>query len=218
MRLPGKVLLPLNGRPAIYRIISRVKKCKSLLRIYLATSQNSENTPLVEIADKEGCGLYRGSENDVLSRFVDIVKQEGPDIVVRISADNFAIDPNVIEHGIKKLLDENLDICTAFINNSYPFGAGAEVSTSGCLLRIDSETKGKDVAYREHIYTFAYGNQDKYRIGTLKAPKGLRRPDINISVDSKKDYEKMKLLYEKLKNRESNFTTAELIKAWDSLL
>jgi spore coat polysaccharide biosynthesis protein SpsF len=197
--------------------MTRVMKCAVLNKAYLATSRNPENDILAEMADKFGWNLYRGSENDVLSRFVNLVEKERPDIVVRICADNFAIDPNIITDGVRELIDKNLDVCSAFINKTYPFGAGAEVSSTDCLLRLWRDTEGKDPAYREHIYSFAYEHPQEYRIGGLKTPESLKRPEINISVDTKKDYELMRRIYERFKERESSFTLSELIGAWDAL-
>ena len=217
-RLPRKILLPLNGRPAIYHIMSRVMACNDLRNVYLATSKQQENDILAEMANEYGWNLYRGSENDVLSRFVDIVKKENPDIVVRINADNFAIDPHVISHGINEVMEKQLDVCSSFISNTYPFGAGAEVSTTECILRINRETKGKNNKYREHVFSYAYEHPEKYRVGFLKAPNGLCRPDINVSVDTEEDYHDMCRLYKNFKGRESSFILKDVIEKWDAIV
>jgi len=217
-RLTRKVLLSLNGKPAICHIMSRVMACNDLQRVYLATSERQENDILAEMANEYGWNLHRGSEEDVLSRYIDIVTKECPDVVVRINADNFAIDPHVISHGINEVMEKQLDVCSSFINNTYPFGAGAEVSTTECILRINRETKGKDSKYREHVFFYAYEHPEKYRVGFLKAPIGLCRPDINISVDTEKDYHVMCRLYEDFKGREDSFTLKDVIEKWDNII
>lgn len=214
-RLPKKVILPLNGKPAIFHVMKRAYRCQTLNKIYLATSDKPENNVLVEMANKYGWNIYCGSENDVLLRFVDIIREENPDIVVRICADNFAVDPEVITHGIKEVIEKRLDVCSSFIQNTYPFGAGAETSTAECLLRIEKATSGKEKKYRENIYFYAYDHPDKYNIGLLEAPENLRRPDINISVDTEIDYKRMRHIYNHFKGREHVFSLKELIREWD---
>ncbi len=218
-RLPGKVLLPLNGYPSIVQVMRRIQACNTLDEVYLATSVNTENDVLSDLSEKYSWAFHRGSEDDVLSRFIEVLQYDSADIVVRVNADNMAIDPEVIRHTIKKLESDRLDVCSPFLNNSYPFGAGAEVSTGECLLRLDSDTLGADSRhkYREHIYFYAYDNRDKYRVGTIKAPSGLDRPDINISVDTPESFHTMEKLYGKLSTNDDMFSLGELIQAWDDL-
>lgn len=216
-RLKGKVIKPLNGKPALYHVIRRALRCRGLDKVYLATSVNPENDALETIAEECGCPVYRGDEDDVLSRFVCIVERERPSVVARINADNFAISPEVIEHGIRELADRGLDVCSSFIDNTYPFGSGAEISTADCILRLDRETAGKDRRYREHIYLYAYEDPRAYKVGLLRAPRNLSRPDINISVDTEESYELMKRIYGLFRGREEIFTLPDIINVWDSV-
>jgi len=198
--------------------MTRSLNCKSLDKVFLATSKNQENNKLAELAKEYGWNIFRGDEEDVLSRFVDISRNEEADLVARINADNFAIDPDVISHAIEELINNKLDVCSPFINNTYPFGSGAEVSTAECLLRIDKDTEGKNGRFREHIYSYAYENPEKYRIGFLEAPENLNRPYINISVDTEESYKSMCSIYRQFEGRESSYTLEEIINAWDSLM
>ncbi|MBI5571092.1 MAG: hypothetical protein HY914_14200 [Desulfomonile tiedjei] len=217
-RLPGKVLRPLNGEPAIVHVMRRVKACSILDAVYLATSIKSENDPLEQLAKEHGWMCYRGSEEDVLSRFVDVVRSDRADIVVRGSGDNMAIDPEVIRSTVEKLQRDRLDVCSPFLDDyTYPFGAGAEVSTADCLLRLDEDTRNADPSYREHIHSYAYDHRDRYRVARLDAPPGLSRPDIRISVDTLEEFEVMEAIYRKLAHRRSLFSLAELIRVWDEL-
>ena len=215
-RLLRKVVLPLNGSPAIVRIMDRMLSCEDLKTVYLATSDRAENDILAELAHKHGWNLFRGSEHDVLSRFACIVALEKPDIVARINADNFAICPEVVSHGIEFLVENGLDVCTPFLEHTYPFGAGAEVSTAECLARIDAVTRERDVKYREHIYFHAYEHRERFRVGLLEAPSHLRRPDIDISVDTEADYRLVEGIYRHFEGRESSFSLQDLIAVWDA--
>ncbi|MDD5439078.1 MAG: hypothetical protein PHS37_02720 [Candidatus Omnitrophica bacterium] len=216
-RLPGKVLADLNGWPAIGRIVRRVMKCEELDKIIVATSTNPENDAIERLGRENGWDVFRGSEDDCLSRFTAIIKKEDPGIVVRINADNFAICPEVVSHGIRELVAKRLDVCTSFIDNTYPFGSGAEVSTADALMRIHDRTRSGPLKYREHIYLYAYEHREAYKVGLLEAPEHFRRPDINLSVDTAGDYERVKALYAAFPGRESDFGLKEIIEYWDRL-
>jgi spore coat polysaccharide biosynthesis protein SpsF len=215
-RLPRKVLLPLNGKPAIVQIMNRMLACQDLETVYLAIPDSEENDILARLAEENGWDFFRGSEDDVLSRFSGIASIETPDIIARINADNFAICPEVVSHGIRFLIEGEFDVCTPFINNTYPFGVGAEVSTAECLERIVVEAQGNDSKYREHIYFYAYDHPNGFHIGLLNAPDRLRRPDIDISVDTEDDYRVLQHLYAHFIGQETHFTLMELIEIWDS--
>ena len=51
-RLPGKTLMPLAGKPLIYRIIERVKKCKAINNLILAIPDSEENKKISKKSQK----------------------------------------------------------------------------------------------------------------------------------------------------------------------
>jgi|TARA_Y100000031_G_scaffold154673_1_gene203122 spore coat polysaccharide biosynthesis protein SpsF len=96
-RLPGKSFSKIyKGLSLLEMVILRVMKSKILDMIILATSKESNCDPLVELADRLGIFTVRGSEIDVLSRFVEAIQQYNPDVIVRVCADNPLTDPGEI--------------------------------------------------------------------------------------------------------------------------
>ena len=79
------------------------------------------------------------------------------------------------------------------------------------------DTKDKDRRYREHIYFYAYERPESFRIGTLKAAPEFSRPDINVSVDEKADYDRIKKIYESFDGKENEFNLKDLISVWDKI-
>ncbi len=217
-RLPGKVLRPLQGEPAVVHVMRRVAECKAIDAVYLATSDRAENDALESLARDHAWSCYRGSETDVVSRFSEIVRKDGADVVVRVCADNMAIDPEALSRGILERESRGLDLCSPFIDDfTYPFGAGAEIATAACLFRVDDETRGAEPQYREHVFAWALDHRDRFRVGPLDAPPGLTRPELCISVDTPEDFERMRALYGELAPVRSQFTLTELIAAWDRI-
>src|SRR4051794_35183830 len=92
-RLPGKVLMELADRPMLSQQIRRLKNCREMDEIVIATTINATDDPVVELADAEGLRWFRGSESDVLSRYVGAAHEAKAEIVIRITVDCPLIDP-----------------------------------------------------------------------------------------------------------------------------
>src|SRR5690349_2894773 len=102
-RLPGKVLMDLAGRPVLARVVQRLRACERVDEICLAITRNSADDPLEEFARKQKIAVVRGSEQDVLSRYVLAARSTGADAVVRITSDCPLLDPEVTDEVIRAL-------------------------------------------------------------------------------------------------------------------
>ena len=74
-RLPGKMMLKLAGKPLIYHIIERLKKCKKVKLIVLAIPNNKKNSSLIMIAKKMKIKIYLGSSSNLVNRFFKAAKK-----------------------------------------------------------------------------------------------------------------------------------------------
>jgi len=95
-RLPGKMLLPLGDKTLFEVVIQRIKQCQNN-NIVLATGENIENDVLVNLAAKLNIDVYRGSEHDVLDRYLKAAEMFQADVVIRITGDCHLIDPEIID-------------------------------------------------------------------------------------------------------------------------
>lgn len=87
-RLRHKVLLDLNGKPILERIIERCKITGGVDGIVLCTSTNPQDSALYEFAQKEKIQFYAGSEDDVLKRLLNAARYYHYDAFLSITADN----------------------------------------------------------------------------------------------------------------------------------
>ena len=104
IRLPNKVMKLVNGKPLIEYLLLRVSKAKLIDKVVVATSVNSNNDPLVSFVNSIGFEAYRGSEQDVLSRFYEAAKFYNATTVLRITADCPLVDPVLIDSLIDCLI------------------------------------------------------------------------------------------------------------------
>src|SRR4051812_48719033 len=80
-RLPGKVLADVEGRPALLRLVERLRRADTINDIVVATTTKTSDDSLVLLLEREGIRCFRGSEDDVLQRVVEAHRMMKTDIV-----------------------------------------------------------------------------------------------------------------------------------------
>ena len=141
-RLPGKVLLPLAGKPVIHHIVDRAKSCENVGKVVVATSVENSDNPLVEYCKENNIEYYRGSLNDVLSRFISILKLNNYDYCVRITGDCPLIYPPFIDAQILALNKYNGDLIWTEKQSSVLEGQG--VISSKALMHVSEKSNDPD--------------------------------------------------------------------------
>jgi spore coat polysaccharide biosynthesis protein SpsF len=223
-RLPGKSMMPLADKPLVYRMVERLKNCKKIDEIVIATSGQPEDQVLVELAKELEVSYFQGNLLDVRDRYLNAAEKFQADFIIRIPADNPMPDSNEIDKLIEFHLEQNpkgFSSNLAQVNNSgYLDGIGAEIFSTKLLqeslARSDSET------VKEHVHRnfFDYSSQTPVDaswcpIASPKAPAELRRPDIILDVNTMDDYTKIKRIYDHLYPQNPNFTTVDVINFID---
>ena len=189
-RFPGKMSADLGGYPIIDWVIRRSKRSQLVHKLVLATSTLSENDYLVERAKKYSITSYQGSENNVLSRFVQVAKKENAGVIVRICADNPFICGNEIDRIVKLFLTKKPDYAFNHIpgmGNNYVDGIGAEVFSLKTLTKIADNAIG--AAHLEHVTKFLWDHSTDFTIETIRAPVGLNHTEISLDIDTSEDLE-----------------------------
>lgn len=148
-RLPNKVMLPINGLPMIELLLARLSRSRKIEQIVLATSVDARNAPLIEHVEKLGYLAVRGSESDVLQRYLDAARQAHADVVVRITGDCPLIDPDLVDQVVESFLATRVDYLSNAAPATFPDGLDTEVFTMDALERAARETQ--EVFDREHV-------------------------------------------------------------------
>jgi len=224
-RLPGKSMMLLAGKPLVFRMVERLKKCKNIDQIVLAIPDQPEDQVLVDLANELGIYFFKGSLSDVRDRYLKCAEQFNADFILRIPADNPMPDASEIDKLIEFHLEHNpigFSSNLAQVNNSgYLDGIGAEMFSTKLLqeslARSDSET------VKEHVHRnfFDYPTQTPVDaswcpVASPTAPAELRRPDIILDVNTLDDYQKIKRIYDHLYPQNPNFSTTDVISFLDT--
>jgi spore coat polysaccharide biosynthesis protein SpsF len=223
-RLPGKSMMPLADKPLVYRMVERLKNCKKIYEIVIATSDQPEDQVLVELAKELQVSYFQGNLLDVRDRYLKAAEKFQADFIIRIPADNPMPDSNEIDKLIEFHLEHNptgFSSNLAQVNNSgYLDGIGAEIFSTKLLQESLARSSSETVKEHVHRNFFDYSAQTPVDsswcpIASPKAPEELRRPDIILDVNTMDDYTKIKRIYDHLYPQNPNFTTVDVINFID---
>jgi spore coat polysaccharide biosynthesis protein SpsF len=225
-RLPGKSMMDLAGEPLVGRILERVKRCTKLDDIVLAIPDTESDRILMRLGDSYGIKVFAGSENDLVERYYQAALWSKAEIVVRLPADNATPEPaeidRIIDHHIslgRPGFSSNLSVIG---DSEYPDGIGAEIFDFSLLEEV--RTRHNDPRQREHVhlnfYDYSTGQVVDAAwcpVSTIKCPESFRRPDLILDVNTQKQYEFMRQLYEYLYPRNPQFHIIDTINWYDDV-
>ena len=215
-RLPGKVLLPLLGKPLLARLVERVQMAGLAGTVVVATTTEPGDDPLQQLCQNEDIACYRGHPTNLLDRHYQVGRLFGADAVVKIPSDVPLIDPQVIDRVLGFFLENNgkYDFVSNLHPPSYPDGNDVEVMTMSAL-EIAWREATRDFE-REHTTPYLWENLEPSRLGNVAWETGL---DYSMShrwtIDYEKDYRLIQAVYEQLYPHDPSFGLDDILALLD---
>lgn len=219
-RLPGKILKPFyNGKTLIETLLDNLHKIGGV-KVVVATSINENNDQLVDFLKSKGELVFRGSENDVLSRYIDAAEANGVDGIVRICSDNPFMDWHGVEQLVEKAKHSDADYIGFRVNNKPSilthFGFWGEFVRLSALKRVAKTTEADTLAH-EHVTYHIYNHPHEYRCEWIACPNFLQgRDDIRLTIDTPEDFVNAMKVYSDLKVQDENFTLQDVVAYLDA--
>jgi spore coat polysaccharide biosynthesis protein SpsF len=195
-RLPGKVLADVCGQPALTRLLRRLRTCKRLDGLILATSTAPADDVLEQWAATQGIPVHRGSEDDVLGRVVEAHQKMGTEVIVEITGDCTLLDPQLIDMGVQTFAENECDVVANVRKDSFSHGMDIQVFRYQDLSEIARTIN--DPAVREHVSLYFYEHPERYRIIHLFAPERWAFPDYRFMLDYPEDLRFINEIYTRL--------------------
>lgn len=207
-RLPGKVLAPIVGKPALELMVERLRYIAWVETVVIATTDLPEDAPIAELASRLGCAVYRGNAEDVLDRYYQVARLFDVDAVVRFTADCPLIDPGISAAVIEGFAAGDFDYVS--LAGDFPDGLDTEVIGRAALEIAWQEAKLP--SEREHVTPFIWKNPDRFRVGKWEFPGSKREPGrfgrekrsaldpskLRWTLDHPQDLELIRAIYERL--------------------
>jgi len=208
-RLPGKVLYEVMGKPLLEYQIERLGRAKLADKIVIATTTNESDLPIVELCKRLGVAYYRGSEEDVLSRYYEAAAEFGADVIIRATSDCPLIDPGVIDEVIGMYIKnrEKYDYVSNTLERTYPRGLDTEVFSMTALKKAHKEAS--EQPEREHVTLYMYRHPERFRLASSSATKDYSKH--RWTVDTPEDFGLIKLILQELYPLNSRFTWMDVI-------
>lgn len=195
-RLPGKVMKKLAGVPVIKQIFSRVCMIEGLSGVLVATSTLDKDNILAEYCADENIPLFRGSEDDVLDRYVQASRQADADVVMRITADCPFLDPRVSARVLDLMLaNPDCDYADNITPVTYPKGLDTQVVRRTTLERLWEQCDEPED--REHVLYHIVKHPEAFTTMTVNSPIDYSRQ--RWTLDRPEDFNMLSRLARKLK-------------------
>lgn len=209
-RLPGKVLMPLAGRPALERLIERLSRSLFIDEIVVATTKNKTDDAIVTLCEDIDCGYFRGSEDDVLRRVLDAANSAKADIIVEITGDCPLIDHRHIDAVIELFFSGDYDYASNTIERSFPDGFDVQVFPTKVLSKVDKLTK--DPIDRVHVSYYIYSHPEQFKLANYKAVGELHWPELRVTLDEEKDYKLIEAIFNGLISWNKDFSALDVVR------
>lgn len=217
-RLPRKILKEFyDGKTLLETVIANLQRVPEA-KIIVATSTNPNNDELEIFLKERGITVFRGSEDDVVSRFIGAAEENKVDGIVRICSDNPFLD----WHGVAGLIDKAKTSDADYIGyriNDTPsikthFGFWGEYVTLETLKRVVATTEEKPA--HEHVTIHIYTHPEEYKCEWIECPDFLHgRNDIRLTVDNIEDFENAQMVYKTLYENNPDFGLEEVVNYID---
>ncbi|UTW51654.1 glycosyltransferase family protein [bacterium SCSIO 12827] len=195
-RLPGKVLSPLYGQPVLARVIERLGRAQSIDAIAVATTVNATDDPIAALTAELSVPCFRGSESDVLSRYLGTARMMQADAVIRITADCPLIDPAIVDLVASAFASYGADYAANTLTRSYPIGLDTEIFTFAALDRAQQSATRPDE--REHVTPYIYRHPEFFSLHGIDAPPAHRHPNLRLTLDTPEDLQLITAVYDAL--------------------
>ncbi|AYD40707.1 acylneuraminate cytidylyltransferase [Clostridium fermenticellae] len=201
-RLPEKVLKKVCGKIVLEHDVDRLKRVENIDKIVIATTKLEKDNAIVEEAKKLNITYFRGSEENVLSRYYYAAKENNADVVVRVTSDCPLIDSEITEKIIQYYLDNNAkyDYVSNTIDRTYPRGLDTEVFSFKALEKAFNEAE--NLRDKEHVTPYIWGNSRIFRLAQYK--NDIDYSSFRWTLDTIEDFQLISSIYDKLYFKKGN--------------
>ncbi len=186
-RLPGKILKKVQGKTLLEIQLERLKQSTLIQQVIVATTTQAQDDSVVDLCKQLNVDFYRGSEEDVLSRYYEAAVIFKANVIVRLTSDCPLIDPVIVDEVIATYIrqQDSVDYVSNTLERTYPRGLDVEVFSFKALEKTLTEAiLQRD---REHVTAYIYSNPNMFRIDQVKGEHDYS--NFRWTVDTTEDFE-----------------------------
>ena len=186
-RLPGKVMLRLpNGRLVIEEVLLRCKQIPGVDIVVAAIADDAASDVIVAPSLACGAIVVRGSETDVLARYLAAAEQVGATENLRVTSDCPLIDPDLCGRVIQARREKGVDYACNNMPRTFFHGADCEAFTIDCLRRANEIGDDAYPENREGVDVWMRESPDVTRFSLTR--NGPSQGYIRLTLDTPEDW------------------------------
>jgi len=192
-RLPGKILMPLGESCVLGYVVTRCRQVTNVIDVVVATSELQQDDAVEQWCAFHGVSCFRGSEDDVLLRYVEASAPHSPDYVMRVTGDCPFVDYEFANEVVRTMGESPADF-VLYPDHDFllPRGINVELMSYSALLRMHE--MGNEPRHREHVTYYSKDFPDQFTRTLFDVPLALRHPELRITLDTPEDYELCKAI------------------------
>ncbi|MHB9041469.1 MAG: cytidylyltransferase domain-containing protein [Melioribacteraceae bacterium] len=214
-RLPGKILKEIYHKPMLWHVVNRLSHSRLIDKIIVATTDLAEDDQVQKFCEANNFLFYRGSSEDVLSRYYNAAKSFNAKIIIRITSDCPVIDFSIIDKMLEEFISETrvrkLDYLSNVLTRSFPRGLDTEIFTFAAIEKTYNEAK--QIYEREHVTPYIYNHPDIFTLKNFSNEK-----DYSFhrwTVDTQEDFDLVDKIYKSLYEKNKLFLLEEILKLFE---
>lgn len=205
-RLPGKVLMPVSGRPMLWYLVASLRNSPHPLVV--ATSDLASDDPIAAFCEANSVAVYRGPLDDVAGRLLATAKAHGMEAFARVCGDSPLIDYRIIDQAINLYKEGGYDLVTNVHKRTFPKGQSVEVVRTSVMEKVVRLMTTP--AEREHVTKFFYASPEQFCIHNFES--GLEGGGYNFCVDTEEDMSRIKRVFKRMERPHWEYTWRESLK------
>lgn len=209
-RFPGKILKRVQGKTLLEIQLERLKHSTLIQQIVIATTTQEQDNLVVDLCKQLDIDFYRGSEEDVLSRYYEAAVAFKANVIVRLTSDCPLIDPIIVDEVISSYLSkiDSIDYVSNTLERTYPRGLDTEVFSFKALEKTYKEAVLQ--SDREHVTAYIYSNPNMFRIDQVKGRDDYG--NFRWTVDTPEDFELIHRILKELYGDKKPFYMHDIIE------
>lgn len=217
-RLPNKMIMPFyKGLSILEILIDRILSLKLQEKIVICTTEKERDNSIEEICLHKGVECFRGSEDDVLKRFLDAAHKFGFDYIVRICADNLFLDLEYLKRLIREMPITNVDYLSYQTRDGKPSilthqglwaMEGCKVTTLEWVNDHINDTK-----YHEHVTNYLYNNSEIFKLKFLPILSDQQSNEkLRLTIDTPVDFQILQYIYTIVQENGMTLDTENIVR------
>lgn len=197
-RFPGKVMQQIdNEKTVLDYVIEQVQSAKKIGKVIVATTNLTEDNVICDHLFLKSIDCYKGSSEDVLDRYYQCAKTFSFDTIIRITADNPLIDPNIVDLVINEYKNHKCDFATNTLHRTFPYGTEVEVFSFKVLEK--AWKNAKKPSEREHVTPFIRNSHNGFTLINIENKDNFSH--LRYTIDRIEDFQLVKEIIKNIDTR-----------------